>query len=743
MSLSTNFNGATIVVPGAYTDTRVRQTGGLSRAETGIVGIVGEASKGAPGAVSGVVEYFASGLSSLIEQFGSGPIVDAAKALVNASNDPRITNPVGRILIYKTNNSLAASLALATGWGTLTSQNYGVEENLIAVEIEEDTNEVFELEFGADFTATPGSNLTLRVNGGTLVTLTAASCTSAANTVTELNSKLNTALSTVGIAYASAVVDRISLDLTITGTGALRKGMGITLEFIASTEWLDVGVTVPQQGVALAAGVSGAVSLTASNPTRTIVVSRQSDGIEESTDATTGEIGGDIYMEIGCNAVTSCTLTINATQMILDATGGGASDLALNLSEYNTLLDLAEYINAQAGYSCSIPADINGGLPPTVLDRVSTVGVCAGTAGLKSGKIKADSYSVQRWFDLNSQLVSVEQTTFLGFPDEVAKTFLAGGTLGSSATSSFDAGFTAFEGIRTNTIIPLVSQDASDDIAEDPTITSASSTYDIESIHVLTRDHCKKMSNTINRSERDCFVGFRGTFAEVKTQAKTVASEFVSLCFQDSEVIGTNGELQYKQPHITACVIAGMQAGAEVGEPMTHKYMSANGVKHVKKQGITPSSLELYKMANPGDQSAAIVAGLTIVEAPSSGGIRVVLHNTTYQKDQNFVFNRKHVLATAHYIAYNLRTNLEDTFVGEKAKTGTAETIRNFVIAEMDTFRNDGFIVGDISNKNLGYKNLSVTLIGSSAYIDVIITPVVGIDFILTRIELDQIRQSA
>lgn len=742
MGIIQQFNGASLRIPGAYSSQKVKQTGGLPLLESGVVGIVGEALKGPPGTISGILEFDSSTLTDLISIYGDGPVVDGARALVNASNDARIANGANRILVFKTNDSTQASLALDTGWGTLTSANYGTEENLINITIDEDTSETWTLEFGADWTTTPSSNLTLRVNGGGLVTLIAASCTSAAATVTEINSKLNTELGTIGINYASTVVNRISIDLAISGTGAKRDGMGISLEFVASAEYNDIGVTVAQQGIALVAGVSE-VSLIASNPTRSFTVNRQSDGITETSASTIGEVGGAPFLTIGCNATTSCELTITSTNFNTVAVGTGASNLTLLLNNFATLNDLATFINAQTGYSCTIPTGINGGLPPTVLDRVSGVGIDASTSSIEPGQVKADAYSVTNFFDLNVSLVTAAQTSFLGLPDTLEQTFLAGGTRGSSSSSSFDAGFTAFEAETIDTIIPLISQSASDDIAEDASYTDSSSAYDIDSVHTQAREHCKKMSNTQNRSERNCYVGLRDTFEACKTEAKALNSEFVSLCIQDVQVVGTDGNLTFKQPHVLACLIAGIQAGGEVGEPATFKFIAANGIKHVKKQGATPSILQLFNSDKIGDKNQAIDAGITVIEAPSSGGVRIVLGNTTYQRDANFVFNRVSVLEAANFVAKTLRKHLEDTFIGEKARTGTAESIRNFTIAEMRVFLDADIIVGDDTNKGLGWKNLAVSVNGNVATLDITITPVQGIDFILARIVLDNIRQTA
>jgi len=56
---------------------------------------------------------------------------------------------------------------------------------------------------------------------------------------------------------------------------------------------------------------------------------------------------------------------------------------------------------------------------------------------------------------------------------------------------------------------------------------------------------------------------------------------------------------------------------------------------------------------------------------------------------------------------------------------------------------NAEWIVGDDTNDGLGWKDLFVTINGNTATVEITITPVQGIDFILNKITLDNIRQSA
>ena len=138
-----------------------------------------------------------------------------------------------------------------------------------------------------------------------------------------------------------------------------------------------------------------------------------------------------------------------------------------------------------------------------------------------------------------------------------------------------------------------------------------------------------------------------------------------------------------------------------------------------------------------------IDAGVTVLQPIDSGGFRIQLGNTTYGVDPNFVWNRVSVAEAGGFVAYDLRFNLEAVYTGTKARTGTAEAVANFVINRMTTYLNEDIIVGDDLNDNLGFKNLRVEVQGNTVIINVSITPVQGIDFILPTIYLADIRQSA
>jgi len=738
MAIARIFGGTSIVIPGAFDTKNVLLTGAAPSVAVGKIAIIGEAAKGRPGSVE-ILQFSPAALQDLINEYGSGQIVDAARVLTTPSNDGRLANGASAIYVYKTNNSTRSTLALLpSGYATARSLEYGQEANLISMQVDKNNTTNATTVSSATFDETAISatgTFTLRESGG------AANLFSFSGAPTN-NADLQAQLDNAGNWSGGLPTETT---LTVGGADGIST-LTISTDALATDHQLGAGrgfelldgTNTPLATMNLSDGLQQA-SLESSVR---LVISRQTDGTVEDTDDNTGDLGGAITMNIGYEGTTA-TMTINSTALQTTVTGGSGASLNLTLSNFTTISDLVAFINTQTGYTCTLEPTANGGLDPTTLDRVSAEAIASSGSGLTAGKIKSDAFVVFDYVRRNSSLIEILNTgTRLGLPDPLTQTFLSGAIRGSSSTSSFTAALTAFEDIEDiDIIVPLVSQDASDDLAEDAGSTDVGSTYDVESVHIATRNHCKKMSSTQERKERVCYLGFRGTFTECKTQALTLNSEFASLLIQDVSVGGTDGNLFFAQPHIAASICAGMQAGGDIGQPTTKKLITAAAVQHLTKQGVAPSSSEEFK---PSKTQEAINNGILPLKAPSSGGVEIVVQNATYNKDNNFVFNRPSVFSAVNFIARTMRKSLEDKFVGTKnLGTATQDAIESEIDALMADFKRSEIIVGDDSNGGIGYKDLNVRIEGNAILIDITITPVQGIDFIFTNIAIDNIRVAA
>lgn len=599
MAININFAGANIRKPGSYSETKINLAGGFPLTATGIVAIIGEAEGGAPGASEGITTFTSEDVSSLIDMYKSGPIVDAARMLVSPARDSRVPNGASIIRVYKTNQSTQGSRtfknAAPVDLLVTSSANWGDSESLISVKIE-----------------------------AGVVSANARIITVQQGTVREILTEN---------AYAPLMV------IQYTGSGS-------------------------------------AATLTIQNGTLATVVT-------------------------------------------------GASDNISIVLAGKTLAQVVDIISNTTGYTCTTAFKLANSKSSADLDPISTPLAIKASAQTLRGQQKEilDIINGESKLITASRLEDIEGTVATS-----SKKFLSGAVKGASSNTNFQDGFDSLLAERCNIVVPVISQDASDLITLGETDSSSSFTIDAVNLQAIT--HCITASNTKNRSERNCYISKKDSFANLQDAALDINHERASMLFQDVEVLAADGNQKWMDPWAASCLVAGMQAGMPVGTPATFKRINVSGVRH---QDFNPKT----------QAELAIDNGLTPLESVDSGGFRVIVHNTTYSSDANFVLNRVHVLAAADSVAYNLRQQLEDIFVGSKAKTGSAEAIKNTVVSIMSRFLADELIVGDDTNGNLGWKDLIVTISGNVATVEITITPVQGIDFVLNKIRLDNIRQTA
>jgi hypothetical protein len=139
MAIVKSFAGRNIRKPGAYSESRVDNSGGSDIQSNDTIFIIGESEKGAPGKDEGIQAYSASQLNVLIAKYGSGPLVDCANAAVKPSRTPGISG-AGRILVWKTNASVQAALAVRNESDTadlydIKDAAYGAEGNDVSITI--------------------------------------------------------------------------------------------------------------------------------------------------------------------------------------------------------------------------------------------------------------------------------------------------------------------------------------------------------------------------------------------------------------------------------------------------------------------------------------------------------------------------------------------------------------------------------------------------------------------------------
>lgn len=465
------------------------------------------------------------------------------------------------------------------------------------------------------------------------------------------------------------------------------------------------------------------MKITGASTTRTLTLSQKRDTVVE-----TATVGGNTVIT-ATNASIGSTVTVSTTAISLF---DGTSTKTLLKSEYNSVADLAADIGLQTGWTAVMGSGVDPRLSVKVLDNVTSIAATAGAA------IKMDAYEVQQFFAA-SQIASLVSPAMTGLPIALAETFLAAGAKGATSSADVTNALSKFEKIRVNSVIPLFSRDATADIADHMTETASS--YTVDGIHQAVKTHLSLMSTTKKKSERQGYLSLKDTYANCKTKAMAAAFARIQLAIQDIRNVDASGVIKWFQPWAGACQIAGARGGSSVGNPMTFKYFNMSGIRHTA-QAMSTAEQDIVTDFDPDIQyDDAISAGLTFWEAPQTGGFRMVVDNTTYGKDGNWVYNRGHVQYAADVIAFDFRSQMENIYVGLKTTVSAAE-IKSTCEAILTTYLAQGITVSTSDAKN-GFKQLVVQMNGNTVNIAVTVKLVEGIDFVLADITLSRQSQTA
>lgn len=719
MAIKVTANGASANKPGTYPAVKAQNLTGFPLQPTGIVAIVGEAVGGEPGVLD-VLEGMA--IQAAKARYKSGPIADALGLLVS-HKDLRVPSGASRIIIYKTNVGTRSAKSLQNSAGSpvdqvnLTSKNWGADENNLGVQLVTgslvDANAKILGSTVGPIVVASGQTLILKMFGTTYTfTNTLVGSQTAAAIVGEINTAARWT-SSVKPVIASVVggAVQIAVDPTVVIGSELEYGY-LSVDPVSTIDTvIDITGT--------ARGVRGS---------RTIFFKK--DAVIENIPV--GGPGVISVKYIGTGTSSVLTIQDSLGSRVLTTTCAGASgdnlNLVLGVTENGglvnkmtiaSLVDQINSFNGGAAYVATVQYP-NGNLATTDLDFYNAVHIEGVAISLKR-----DIADLVAQVNVLSALASAERISNIYGTLAVVTSyvFFTGGTNGVSTNTNYSDGFEAFKEIRAEIVVPLISQD----------IGAAS----IDVVNALADAHAAYSWSAAGRSPRQAFVSKLCSKTQLKAAAQALNSGYTSIFGEDIRALNPSSEFVWFDPWAQACIAAAMQAGSTVGEPITFKHGLVNNIR-VRDGSWNPRV----------DFSEMIDAGVTFMEAVDSGGFRFVVGNTTYSTDSSFVWNRMSVVEAVGYLYYDLMVNLEAEFTGTKAKTGSATAIANLIKSRMEIYLTNEIIVGDDLNKGLGFKNLKTQLGGSgfggnTAQIDVTVTPVQGIDFILPTIYLADIQQKA
>lgn len=354
--------------PGAYSRYTV-QTAPAGLATTGVLMLVGEASGGQHWSEEEDIEDNAFGPDQLAEvsaKYGSGPLVDAFRGAISASNDPDIIGSFSRAILVKTNTGTKASGTLTDldGSGTyvtLYDSSFGARGNQNQFAVASAVDEVVPTTGSFTYIPAVGTvNANLRVNGGAAVALTLAANRTPTLFVSDVD-----ALAGVD---ATGGVDRAIV--TVSGTVAVAVVSGNTATFTRSIAWATTPtagdtLVIPSGSVLAGAGNANVGAYVITSATSLVITATKLSDAGKA-----GAVIGTITapLAVGAAVITSTTADIMAYSPVTISLTAGAviqgAGKALEIAQLATGTDLLDRTAFELGTT-------------TAVDWVSTVAVPA------------------------------------------------------------------------------------------------------------------------------------------------------------------------------------------------------------------------------------------------------------------------------------------------------------------------------------------------------------------------------
>jgi hypothetical protein len=313
--------------------------------------------------------------------------------------------------------------------------------------------------------------------------------------------------------------------------------------------------------------------------------------------------------------------------------------------------------------------------------------------------------------------------------DEVTALALSGGTRGASTDSSFQTALDLLLTDRANFVVPLIS--------EDLTNQGYGSTATFAAVAAQLASHVQVAAGN-GKSERGGALGMSGTKAQIIAQANILNEEDIQLCGQKITTLNVASSLVEMDEWAQAVQAVGMRSGApEVGEPLTYKYFNTTALTNDASWDPTDDT----------DANAFIKNGVLFGEPVPGKGFRWARDLTTWSRDDNLALAEGSTRDAVRYVAYGLRTFLEEKFTGDKAKPGNVASIKDQAGKWLEEANSDNIIVASLDENDVlvpnGFHKLRVTISGDIATIKVEIFPVTGINFQLNDISLQLPRLAA
>lgn len=369
----------------------------------------------------------------------------------------------------------------------------------------------------------------------------------------------------------------------------------------------------------------------------------------------------ETYDNLGINPIlsieyvgngTSASLTTTATQMTTTISGQSDSSTSLTIpyATYPTISQIANYINAQPGYTATIQTT-----QPTLylgknLDYVSGQNILTPTSVNLYGVV----YSIISTINPVSALVQISRGAPGNLPPaNVATTLLTGGTVTPPTNNDYTAALNSLTNIRVNLVMGA---------------TNVNSTNNLASVFA------GFVNSMQGKNEMHCHLGCDPnlTLAQLQTLVASINDVNVNLWFQQVQWTNDQGNNTTYDPWMMAAFAAGFQGGTYPGTSFVQKSFNILGAS----QNV---NIDLNNNAD-----TLILSRLSFVRySDATKSWNVVRALTTYSQDNNDFNNEPGIRSAVNYAVFNIRNDIQVKFLGSRTLFTEAGSLADSIKREL------------------------------------------------------------
>lgn len=511
-----------------------------------------------------------------------------------------------------------------------------------------------------------------------------------------------------------------------TGT-ALAQAAGFTVSR-PSIDGLGKSLEVSGDATAIAKNSDGTSTTWSNSSIISAAEQQNTTTISRGTNSDAFISGGEIVLKLGCHNGLA-TVEISSTKM--DFKENAVLVFSVVYAQVRSLRDIVDLVNSKTGYTASLGSNKFSTQPPSILDSGTYTINTDAALGLQTGRIKQDA---QDWASKTGQSGLATPTLGAGksgLPDDISPDqFLQNGAKGGTSSMAVSQAFDACSEIDTNFVVPLFSQDATQDAIDGET--ESSSTYVVDAINSLVRSHVIANSALKAKKNRIGFTSKIDTYAEQKEVAGAMSYFRVAFCIQDQKLVGGDGLVKTFQPWMSCVLAAGMQSAAGY-RGIVKKFANTNGIIH--RTGD-------FNARNRTQREDALRSGILFMEPVNTGGFRWVSDQTTHTVDNNFVFNSLQAVYLADLMALTLIDRFDRAVVGKSVAEISAAAALGLLESVMFDFRRLKWIAPSIDAPK-GYKNASVKITGATMRIGIEAKLAGLIYFVPINFDISEVTQEA